>query len=215
MTIVSRGYTGSPSSNNEEEFLLFTENLELIRAHEKTILECAEYFFCDIPFASCSWPYIGGDGPLCLGYLLLGWRDGLLIEPCPGCGGECLVTSFAGSPLSGSNSWSGFCSNCKKKYSKGQSIHKPFYKKLGLITDLRKQYPQRVTRLEEFDSQKFSFAGDGLEPAKKTRPVTIELFQPVPLSVLIQELKEGVVRPKNSPMTGLEGDSIGIKLSPR
>lgn len=54
MTVVSRGYAGSASSNNEEEFLLFTENLDLIRANEKTILECAEYFFCDIPFASCS-----------------------------------------------------------------------------------------------------------------------------------------------------------------
>ncbi len=215
MTIVSRGYAGSPSSNNEEEILLFTENLDLLRANEKTILECAEYFFSDIPFASCSWPYVGGDGPLCLGYLLLGWKDGLLVEPCPGCSGECLVTSFGGSPLSGSNSWSGFCCNSKKKYSKGSSIHKPFYKKLGFIVDLRKQYPQRVTRLEEFDSHQFTFAGDGLEPARKTRPVTIELFQPILLSAVIQELKEGIVRPKNSPMKGLEGDPIGIKLSPR
>ena len=215
MTIVSRGYAGSPSSNNEEEFLLFTENLDLIWANEKTILECAEYFFCDIPFASCSWPYVGGDGPLCLGYLLLGWSDGLLVEPCPGCGGECLVTSFGGSPLSGSNSWSGFCSNCKKKYSKNPSVHKPFAKKLGFIVDLRKQYPQRVTRVEEYDSQQFTFAGDGLESARKTRPVTIELFQAIPLSELIQELKEGIVRPKNSPMTGVEGDAIGIKLSQR
>lgn len=212
MTIVSRGYAGSPSSNNEEEFLLFTENLDLLRANEKTILECAEYFFCHIPFASCSWPYVGGDGPLCLGYLLLGWSDGLLVEPCPSCGGECLVTSFGGSPLSGSNSWSGICSNCKKKYSKNPSIHKPFYKKLGFIVDLRKQYPQRVTKLEEYDSQQFSFAGDGLESARKTRPVTIELFQPIPLSELIQELKEGKVRPKNSISTGLEGDRARTKF---
>lgn len=215
MTLVSRGYVGSPSSLFEEEISLFTENLDLIRANEKTILECAEYFFCHMPFASCSWPYVGGDGPLCLGYLLLGWKEGLLVEPCPGCGGECLVTSFAGSALSGSNSWSGFCSNCKKKYSKGSSIHKPLYKKLGFIVDLRKHYPQRVTRLEEYDAQQFTFAGDGLEPARKTRPVTIELFQPIPLSELIQELKEGIVRAKNSPMTGVEGDRIGIKLSPR
>ena len=215
MTIVSRGYAGSPSSNSEEAFLLFSENLDLIRANEKTILECAEYFFCDIPFASCSWPYVGGDGPLCLGYLLLGWKDGLLVEPCPGCGGKCLVTSFGGSPLSGSNSWSGICSNTKKKYSKNPSIHKPFYKKLGLIVDLRKQYPQRITRLEEYDTEQFIFAGDGLEPARKTRPVTIELFQPMPLSELIKELKEGIVRAKNSPITGVKGDTIGIKLSPR
>lgn len=190
MTIVSRGYAGSPSSNSEEAFLFFSENLDLIRANEKTILECAEYFFCDIPFASCSWPYVGGDGPLSLGYLLLSWRDGLLVEPCPGCRGECLVTSFAGSPLSGSNSWSGICSNSKKKYSKNPSIHKPFYKKLGFMVDLRKQYPQRVTRLEEYDTEQFTFAGDGLEPARKTRPVTIELFQPIPLAELIRELKD-------------------------
>jgi len=54
MTLVSRGYLGSPSSNDEDDFLLFSENLDLLRANEETILECAEYFFCDIPFASCS-----------------------------------------------------------------------------------------------------------------------------------------------------------------
>lgn len=212
MTIVSRGYDGSSSSNNEEEFLFFTENLDLLRDHEKTILECAEYFFCDIPFASCSWPYFGGDGPLCLGYIMLGWKDGLLVEPCPGCDGECLVTSFGGSPLSGSNSWSGFCSSCKTKQTRRDSIHKPFSRKLLFIVDLRRHYPQRVTRLEEYDGVQFSFAGNGLEPAKKKPPVIIELFHPVSLSELVKDLKEGTIRPKNPPRTGLEGDLSTIKL---
>lgn len=215
MTIVSRGYAGSSSSNNEEDFLLFTENLDLLRENEKNILECAEYFFCDIPFAGCSWPYVGGDGPLCLGYLMLGWKDGLLLEPCPSCGGECLVTFFGGSPLSGSNSWSGFCSSCKAKQTRRDSIHKPFAKRLCFIVDLRKQYPQRVRRLEEYNGQQFTFAGNGLEPAIKTRPVTIELFHPVSLSELLREIKEKIVRQKNSPISGLAGDDIGINLSPR
>lgn len=199
MSIVSCGYKASPKSNAEEDFHLFTANLDLLRANEKTILECAEYFFCDIPFSYCSWPYVDGDGLLCLGYLLLGWRDELLVEPCPDCAGNCLVTSFAGSPLSGGNSWTGFCSHCNKKHRKNNSARMPFVERLRFIVNLRKHYPHTITRLEEYDAMKFTFAGNGLEPAKKVRPVTIDLYQPVPLAELIEELRKGTIRPKNLP----------------
>ncbi len=215
MTVVSRGYAGSPSSEIEEAFLLFTENLDMLRANEQKILETAEYFFCELPFAWCSWPYVGGDGPLCLGFLLLGWKDGVLIEPRQGCHGECLVLSFGGSPLSGSNSWSGICAQCKMKKSNRDTVHKPFSKKVIFVCDLRKRYPQRIKKWEEFEGKKFSFAGDGLEPAVQKRLLTIELFKPVTLIDLITELKEGIDRPKNNPESGIEGETPGIKLSPR
>jgi len=94
MAIVSRGYAGSSLSDKEPDFQLFTENIELLTNSQQKILETGEYFFCELPFARCSWPYVGGDGPLCLGYLLLGWKNGILLEPCPDCKGD---------------SWSGFC----------------------------------------------------------------------------------------------------------
>jgi hypothetical protein len=215
MTIHSHGYAGSASSEMEEAFLLFTENLDLIRLNSQKILDTAEYFFCDLPFAWCSWPYVGGDGPLCLGFLLLGWQDGIFIEPRAGCHSECLVLSFGGSPLSGSNSWSGICAECKMKKGNRDSVHKPFYKKLIFVTDLRKRFPQRIKRWEEYQGEKFSFAGDGLEPAIQKRRKTIELFESITLVDLIYELKENMERPNNNPESGIEGDKLGIKLSRR
>ncbi|MCA0315043.1 MAG: hypothetical protein LCH63_14585 [Candidatus Melainabacteria bacterium] len=217
MTIVSQGYVGNPASNNQQSISLFTENIELLRAHEKTILECAEYFFCDIAFASCSWPYVTGDGPLCLGYLLLGWRERLLLESCPTCVGECLVTSFSGSPLSGRQSWSGFCTNCKAmQTSKNKPVQNPLTKKIQFIVNLRKHYPQKTWQFEEQDAMQFTFGGNGLKPVKRLRKTSVELFQPVTLTELVNELKDGKIRPKNSPRTkaeiALTSNDIRLKL---
>lgn len=217
MTIVSQGYVGNPASNNQQSISLFTENIELLRAHEKTILECGEYFFCDIAFASCSWPYVTGDGPLCLGYLLLGWREGLLLESCPTCNSKCLVTSFSGSPLSGSQSWSGFCTNCKTmQSSQNQPVQNQLTKKIQFIVNLRKHYPQKTWQLEEQDAMQFTFGGNGRRPVKRLRKTSVDLVQPVTLAELVNELKEGKIRPKNSPKTqaetALSNNEIRLKL---
>jgi hypothetical protein len=217
MTIVSQGYVGNPDSSKKESISLFTENIELLRAHEKNILECAEYFFCDIAFASCSWPYVTGDGPLCLGYLLLGWREGLLLESCPTCNSECIVTSFGGSPLSGSQSWSGFCTNCKTmQTSKNKPVQNPITKKIQFIVNLRKHYPQKTWQLEEQDAMQFIFGGNGLKPVKMLRKTSVDLVQPVTLAELVNELKDGKIRPKISPKTKAEtamnNNDIRLKL---
>jgi hypothetical protein len=213
MAIVSRGYTGSSSSDTEPEFQLFSENIALLRNNEQKILETAEYFFCELPFASCSWPYVGGDGPLCLGYLLLGWKNGILLEPCSDCNGECLVFSFAGSPLSGSNSWSGFCHQCNQKKNNRDTVHKPFYSKILFVSDLRKRFPQRIQQWEEFKGSKFTFAGNGLEPAIQKRLKTIELFDSISLTELIHEISEDFERPKNDPESGFEAEVVGLKFN--
>lgn len=213
MTVFSHGYAGSTSPEKEEAFSLFAENLDLIRTNSAKILETAEYFFCDLPFAWCSWPYVGGDGPLNLGFLLLGWQDGIFVEPCPGCGGKCLVTSFSGSPLSGSNSWSGYCPDCKTRSGNRDTVHKPFYKKLDFVCELRKRFPQQLKRWEQYDGNKFSFGGNGLEPSLRKRMRTIELFEAITLPDVIEELRKGIERPRNNPESGFEGESPGLKLS--
>jgi hypothetical protein len=217
MTIVSQGYVGNPASNNQQSISLFTENIELLRAHEKTFLECAEYFFCDIAFASCSWPYVTGDGSLCLGYLLLGWREGLLLESCPTCNSECPVTSFSGSPLSGSQSWSGFCTNCKTmQTSKNKPVQNPLIEKVTFIIKLRKHYPQKTWQFEEQEAMQFTFGGNGLKPVKRLRKTSVDLFQPATFAELVNELKDGKIRPKNSPRTKAEiamnNNDIRLKL---
>lgn len=203
MAIHSCGYFNPASSEKAEAFDVFVQNLALIRHHEEDILECGDYFFCQLPFAYCSWPYISGDGPLCLGYLLLGWRDGIFREVCPACNSDCLVTSFAGSPLSGSNSWAGYCCACEtKQYGKG-SIHGPFYQKTKYVIDLKKQYPETFSRWVEYDSVEFSFSGTGLKPARKKQLETVELFNAVSLEELVAELATSKMRQRNSPKSNL------------
>ncbi len=95
MTIVSKGYgvdKNTEDSSKEKELL--KENIDLILRHKKDILRCGDYFFCSMPFAFCSWPYVGGDGPLYLGYLLTLWDNQLFEEYCSVCQSPVFIYSM-------------------------------------------------------------------------------------------------------------------------
>jgi hypothetical protein len=190
MTIHSHGHVPAHIDNArlEEQFQFFASNLSLLLKHEQHILNCRDYFFTPLAFAWCSWPYVWGDGPLCLGYLIMGWKDGILTEPCLVCGDKILVLTFGGSPLSGSNGWSGFCMSCNRKLSGRGSVHKPFLNKMSFINSLRKSYPLVVSRIEEVDGFIFDWGGSGLKPERKTRLVSTQLAEPVQLTQLVHEI---------------------------
>ena len=117
-----------------------------------------------LDFAFCSWAWVGGDGPLFLGYLLLGWRD-RLIGVCAACKGKVLVTSFGGSVLSGSNGWTAICQNC---YSKQNGPWERLGDRSQFIRNLRRQYPHELCEWEEYYGELFSWGGNGLQPGKKS-----------------------------------------------
>ncbi len=125
----------------KQDFNTFFERLDEILSSRELILSDRKLFFTTLSFAFCSWPYIQGSGPLCLGYLLSGWENGIFIESCPDCSCSALVTAFGGSPLSGSNSWSGYCRNCHKRVTGKDSQHKPFFKRVKYVLTLRQSYP--------------------------------------------------------------------------
>jgi hypothetical protein len=193
MAIHSHGYVPEQdqSERRKSEFKTFSENLDLLLDKQQEILSCPEFFFTPLAFAWCSWPYIGGSGPLCLGYLMLGWQDGIFTEPCPSCSGKVLVTFFGGSPLSGSNGWSGICSGCRKHLTGKDTVHKPFSDRVKFVLSLRKSYPEGESTWEEYDGLVFSWGGSGLKPARKKRLVWTEFWKPVNLAVLVTELTEG------------------------
>jgi hypothetical protein len=215
MTIQSHGHVPAniDKARLEEQFQFFTSNLSLLLKHEQDILNCRDYFFTPLSFAWCSWPYFGGDGPLCLGYLLLGWKDGILTEPCSGCGDKVLVLSFGGSTLSGSNSWSGFCMSCKIKVYGKDTVHKPFSNRVGFVLDLRKSHPLAVSHTEEVDDSTFDWGGTGLKPARKKQLVWTQLAAPVELSQLVQDLASGDIRTGMPLISVLSENEFQLKFS--
>ncbi len=203
MPIYSHGYAVKKLDQDlkQAEWQLFCHDLSLLLNHKSSILACSSYFFCAPSFAYCSWPWVTNDGPLFIGYLLLGWSDGLLVQPCPDsdCDGEALITSFGGSPFSGSNRWSGYCKGCLSDQN-GSRTDVRFMELVEFVSKLRQRFPDSVTEWEEYDGFQFSWAGNGREPAKRKRRIVRALADPVSIETLIQELNSGYIRP---------GDALG------
>lgn len=65
-----------------------------------------------VPGTSLSVAYTAIGAPLSIPALLELWESGAWCLECPKCGGGALVLSVGGSPLSGSNHWSGRCPVC-------------------------------------------------------------------------------------------------------
>ncbi len=185
MAIFSIGFSPCLDHESEQDFL---KHLDLILRHEDAILHNQSYFFVDLPFCFASWPYVGGDGPLYLGYLLLGWRDGILTDCCGDCQGKVLLTSLSGSPLSGTNSYAGICKECRQK-TRGTSRTNVFAERVQFISTTRRSFARTRDQVEEFDGYEFSFEGNGLKPVRKKRMVTVDLASPVTLSILTSKLE--------------------------
>lgn len=195
-------YAYAPSDSERKkisrEEQLFCDNLQLLLEHSQDILDRGEYFFCPLSFAWCSLLYLGSSGPLSLGQLILGWEDGILLEPCPDCGGKVLVTTYGGSILSGSNGWGGFCMGCSSYKSHRGSVHKPFSKRAEFASAVRKKFPEKRSYWEEYDVQAFSWGGKGFQPARKKRLIVEKTYEStgeaMTLEVLVRELKSSNIR---------------------
>ena len=191
MRLASIGYYPSSGTNNlQNDWQLFCQNIDLLLNNK--ILNVADYFFCSPAFCYASFPYISGDGQLYLGHLLLGWKTGIFTEQCPDCKGKILITSFGGSPFSGSNAWTGFCLDCHQIINGKQSPS--FRQWMDFVLKLRQTLPATVEQIEEYDAFEFSFGGNGLKPVIKKKVVQVPVANPVTLAVLVNELKAGNIR---------------------
>ncbi len=220
MAIESRGYDPR-MGRSEQQLELFGENLDLILEHGDSIVRCKDYFFCAPEFAWCSWAWVGGDGPLPMGYLLLGWSEGMLAEMCSGCGGTLLIVSFGGSILNGSSSWFGVCVACRRTDSSRNQLGDPgskarrFLERRNFVAQLRRQYPASVSEWQQYDGYIFSWGGNGLQPARKKRLVTRYCAEPVLFEELLAELRDGSLRSEDPPNVSLLREEMRIKLQSR
>jgi hypothetical protein len=198
-TITIDIYAYAPDESDRErsavEYALFCENLPLLLEHRQDVLACSEYFSCPLAFAWCSFLWIAGSGPLCLGYLLVGWQQGVLAEACPECGDTIYVSSFGGSPFAGWGWWLGFCVSCRtsrnERSARGQHTLK---ERMDFVLGMRHQLPAAISYWEEYDGYTFSWGGTGLQPARKNRLVSKPVVEAVSLKVLIGEFRNGRIR---------------------
>lgn len=210
MTIESHGFVPSIGAEDARTSVeKFVQKLPLLLKHSDTIMNCADYFFCELPFASCSWPYLSGDGLLYLGYLLIGWKSGAYMGECPHCSAKVHVFSFGGSPLSGTNKWTGVCVVC---VSVVKSSWEAFTPRATFTINLRQQYPSTISVWQETDGVEFSWGGSGLRPAQKNRLVNHAVANPLTLDQLIEELVDGSVRKMNPPSVSLLEVKTTIKF---
>ncbi len=204
MSIHVSGYKPSPSdlSSSATELELFVKNFPILQEYEQDILSCADYFFCAPSFAWCSWLLVDGAGPLYLGYLLLGWRQGFFSSQCSGCEAKAIVFRFGcGFPFSGGYSFSAFCPSCRS-IERRLNEH-GVLKLIEFVRGLRKRYPREVKEWEEFDGSVFSWGGNGLKPERRKRLKTTPMAQEVSFEQIFEELKAGKLRPQNFPNVSL------------
>ena len=108
----------------------FARALPVILKHQEEILKRPEWFFCT--FGEC---YFHGmlspvNEPASIGHLLLAWKNHILTEPCD-CGGSRLIFSASGSPLSGSNSYRGWCRDCGIRHGRVTGYLRKILKPIG------------------------------------------------------------------------------------
>lgn len=130
-----RGYCPAPSSEQQRQ--AFFESIpQLLEDAESILNDPVRFHSLPGDFCYCSWPYVAGDGPLCVGDLLLGWRAEVLVDHCAYCGNKLYLYSFAGSPLSGTNSFCGYCLHCKTG-AKGRASGSEFRRRLAFLCKIK------------------------------------------------------------------------------
>ena len=186
----------SPPSADVPGVSLCGEHVDLLLRHESRILQCSDYFFCQHPNTWCSWPLVGGDGPLPVGFLLLGWRARILIDTCSACSGKVLISRFGGPAFDGYYWWHGFCLSCKSPQTGAHA--NGMYRFRQFVEALRTRFPATRYEWEEVDGQVFSFGGSGLMPGRKKQLTVEPMANPVSFEMLISELSSGALRASNS-----------------
>jgi hypothetical protein len=184
--IGSYGYGPHISAENrQEEIKVVCENFEVILKNFKRIVENEQYFFCQIGAAYLSTAWIGPDGPIPLGALVLLWQKGKLIKECPDCGGNVYVFGAGGSPLSGTTSWWGVCRRCAGWKSQRRGIG--FGTICVPIREMLVEYPNKPI-VKKGKRQYFTW-GQGLTGETTPDIIIKEKVHGVDIKTLIEELK--------------------------
>jgi len=168
---------------NDIDFKLFRDNLDLILENTDLIINNPELFHTSFNRTSINLAYLGGNhAPL--GVLLQLWRDGILVDECNVCSGKLYIFCAGGSPLSGSNGCIGICGACKAISKKSLPSTGPIIKSLECLkANLNKR---KILRTK---SQYFSWK-NGLTGEVTPDEIIEEGVTPADMEELIFRLKK-------------------------
>lgn len=205
------GVNADDATNGSTATIQSRADLKLLLHNQQSILECAEYFFSVPATARCSWPYVEGDGPLPVGYLLLGWLAEIFQERCTECGGNVYLVQVSGSPLSGCGSWYGICPSCDLLQTGKEFEQKKMFERVLYVNKLRRMLSNLVEEIIEYDGDIFDW-GIGLKRTRKRELQRKQLVEPVLFEVLLRELAGGKLRPPNQPNVAMFESGLPLKL---
>lgn len=177
----------SREEREKEENLLY-QNLKVILANSKKILETEEYFFCQIGSAFLSMPYIEPSGHIPLGALIQLWNQGKLTDTCTHCGGIVYIIGVGGSLLSGQHEWWGGCSGCNLRQV-GEKER--FILLWRPMTAMLKRYPNKPI-IEKGTRPVFSWR-EGLKGEYTPDRVIKDRVRGVSLQELVEQLRGGIL----------------------
>ncbi len=174
------GFDRNESAGNLE---MLKENIRLIIENREVILDNSKFFFTQ-PGCTFTGSSVHGTFMLPVGILLLLWENECFIESCDECGGKVLVFNGGSSHSMGSNSWTGWCRDCRSM-RKGK-VSSPM-ELLGPAMELMNQYPNQK-KFKRF--KKDHPAGEQkLHETAHHEEVMEDFIEPVSFGELIMELK--------------------------
>ncbi len=132
-------YPRKPQDEIDRENQQLSENLHLIINNSERIYKQEKYFYIQLSSAVIGTTTTGGRF-MPLGVLLLVWEGGHLKDICPHCGGTVYITGAAGSALSGTHFWYGYCVKCKQRVTGRGS---GFSRIWGPAFEMKSKYPNR------------------------------------------------------------------------
>ncbi len=140
------------------ELKMVRDNLDRILEQADTILETPEKFHCLLHAAHFGLT-TGPNWQIPLGVLLLLWQDGKLITTCLHCAGKTHIVGAWGSPLSGANTFTGICINCKEIVSGGLADFSCVWQPLLNMRTKYRNYQKKLRRRTRVFSWKEGVSG--------------------------------------------------------
>ncbi|MFW6106724.1 MAG: hypothetical protein ACOC8H_01040 [bacterium] len=170
----------------EQQDQLLGEHLKLIPEHSPEILKSERYFYCYAGNAYLSiGGYIGPEGAIPLGVLVLLWQDGKLLDKCQDCGGTVHIIGTAGDHIPGTHRWWGYCTECGRYQEGAKATFEELRDPLRQL--LREHCNEPV--IERGERPRFSWS-KGLVGERTPDRIIKPKIEGVSVTTLIRELKE-------------------------